>query len=242
MNCATHSEIPAVAFCRSCGKALCNECRREWQGVIYCESCAATQQATPRPQAPPLAPGGRPASGPAPGEPSPGLAFVLGFIPGVGAIYNGQYAKGVLHVVVLGLLISILSSGASGELQPLIGMFTGVWFFYMAFEAYHTAKKRLAGEPVDEFSGLLRAGRQAGNFPLGPLVLIGLGVMFLLNTLGYWSLERIERFWPVLLILAGVYMLYGRLAARAAAQDSLPPPNLGHAGAAGPPDDTGRRE
>src|SRR5574340_380803 len=153
MNCATHPEIPAGAFCRTCGKALCNECRREWQGVIYCESCVAGQQATPRPQAPPLPPGGRPTSGPQPGDPSPGVAFVLGFIPGVGAIYNGQYAKGVLYVVVLGLLISILSSGASGELHPLIGMFTAVWFFYIAFEAYHTAKKRLAGEPVDEFSG-----------------------------------------------------------------------------------------
>lgn len=175
--------------------------------------------------------------------PSPGVAFVLGFIPGVGAIYNGQYAKGVLHVVVLGLLISILSSGASGELHPLIGMFTAVWFFYMAFEAYHTAKKRLAGEPVEEFSGLLRAGRQGGRFPLGPLVLIGLGVIFLLNTLGYWSLERIERFWPVLLILAGVYMLYSRLAGRSAAEDSLPPPTLGHAGShPGILDDASRKE
>ena len=33
---------------------------------------------------------------------SPGLAFLLGFIPGVGAIYNGQYVKGLIHVVVLG--------------------------------------------------------------------------------------------------------------------------------------------
>ena len=30
---------------------------------------------------------------------SPGLAFFLGWIPGVGAIYNGQYAKGLVHAV-----------------------------------------------------------------------------------------------------------------------------------------------
>jgi hypothetical protein len=35
-----------------------------------------------------------------PGEPSPGLAALLGFIPGVGAMYNEQYAKGIVHLMV----------------------------------------------------------------------------------------------------------------------------------------------
>ena len=56
------------------------------------------------------------------GGPSPGFAFLLGLIPGVGAIYNGQYAKGLIHVVILGLLISITSSGAAGDLEPLFGL------------------------------------------------------------------------------------------------------------------------
>ena len=69
----------------------------------------------------------------------------LGLIPGVGAIYNGQYAKGLIHAIILGLLISIMSAGAAGGLEPLIGMVTALWFFYMAFEAYHTAARRLRG-------------------------------------------------------------------------------------------------
>ena len=32
--------------------------------------------------------------------PNPGLAALLGLIPGVGAMYNGQYAKGVIHLIV----------------------------------------------------------------------------------------------------------------------------------------------
>ncbi len=67
--------------------------------------------------------------------PSPGLAFLLGLIPGVGAIYNGQYAKGLIHVVILGLLISIMGSNAAGDLGPLFGMLIALWFPYMAFEA-----------------------------------------------------------------------------------------------------------
>src|SRR5258708_11570568 len=37
MNCTTHPDIPASAYCRSCGKALCESCQRMAQGVIYCE-------------------------------------------------------------------------------------------------------------------------------------------------------------------------------------------------------------
>lgn len=208
MNCATHPEAAAVAYCRTCGKGLCEACRMESQGVVYCSACLPAAQpayAGPAVTVPPAT---------AADAPSPGLAFALGFIPGVGAIYNGQYAKGIVHVVVLGLLISIASSSAAGDFEPLLGLFIAAWFFYMAFEAYHTATKRRAGEAVDEFSGLLRVGHRHGSVPAGPILLIVLGVVFLLNTLGYWSIERLLRFWPVLLIALGIYLLYARLSAR----------------------------
>ena len=41
MNCAKHTEVPATAFCRTCGKALCGDCTRDVRGVIYCEGCIA---------------------------------------------------------------------------------------------------------------------------------------------------------------------------------------------------------
>ena len=34
------------------------------------------------------------------GGPNPSVAAVLGLIPGVGAMYNGQYFKGLIHVVI----------------------------------------------------------------------------------------------------------------------------------------------
>ena len=83
-------------------------------------------------------------------------------------------------------------------------------FFYMAFEAYHTASKRLRGEAVDEFSGLFPVGRRAG-LPLGPIVLILLGVIFLLDTMEMFVCIRSVRYWPVFLILLGCYLLYLRL-------------------------------
>ena len=45
-----------------------------------------------------------------------------------------------------------------------------------------------------------------------PLLLIAIGVLFLLNSLGYIDLDfgELWRFWPVLLILIGLDLLLGR--------------------------------
>lgn len=230
MNCANHMDVAATAFCRNCGRPLCQACQRPVAGTILCDEHApassAWSAAPPPPGAAPYtaqnSPGAPPYSGsaaPVPGSPyargsgvSPGLAFVLGCIPGVGAIYNGQYAKGLIHALIFGLILSIESSGAAPGMEPLMGIMAGIWFFYMAFEAYHTALKRQRGEKVDEFSSIFPLQRQPGrSFPVGPVVMIALGVVFLLNTLEIVRMSDVLRYWPVFLIVMGGYMLYTRV-------------------------------
>lgn len=230
MNCVNHPEAPATAYCRECGKALCETCRRQADGTVYCEEHApgaawnAPPASPPPPPSPPpetpyRVPDPNPYMTPQPTPPhpvdpdvSPGLAFLLGFIPGVGAIYNGQYVKGIIHVVIMGVLISMVSSNDMSEnLQPLFGMMIAVWVFYMAFEAYHTAKRRQLGQPVDEFSSIVPRSEHPTKFPLGPMVLIALGVLFLLHNLNILRIGEIIRYWPVALICLGAYMLYERL-------------------------------
>jgi TM2 domain-containing membrane protein YozV len=214
MNCANHPEIPAVSYCRTCGKAMCQACQRVTQGAVYCEEHALPASAAPGTQPPPLSDSPYTAAVP-PVQPdagaSPGLAFLLGLIPGVGAIYNGQYVKGLIHVVILGVLISIVSSDAAGGFEPLFGMLIGVWVFYMAFEAYHTAKKRQAGQPVDEFSSLIGSHAGPHAFPAGPVVLIAVGILFLLHTLNVIRIGQLLRYWPLGLIALGAYLLYERI-------------------------------
>lgn len=207
MNCQIHPELAASAFCRACGKPLCDQCRNDAYGTVYCAEHVPAPAGT---QPPPAAPGPIPAGYPQP-HINPGLALFLGFIPGVGAIYNGQYAKGLVHAVVFGVLISILNSGAGG-LQPVFGILLPVWIFYMAFEAYHTARKRVAGEPVDEYSSIINLRGQPDNAPVAGIALVVLGVLLLLHTLNLFDFEYIARYWPVLLIAAGVYLLYSRFA------------------------------
>jgi hypothetical protein len=177
------------------------------QGTVYCAEHAPAVHAAATPANPYAAP-----VGPAMVNTgvSPGLAFLLGLIPGVGAIYNGQYAKGLVHVVIFGLLISIVSSGAAGGFEPMFGVLIPVFGFYMAFEAYHTAKKRQLGFPVDEFSSIVPL-RHGTGFPVGPVILIAAGVLFLLINLEVVRLYQIVRYWPVFLIALGAYMLYCRI-------------------------------
>jgi hypothetical protein len=220
MNCQNHPEIPATAYCRTCGKPVCEGCRRDAYGTVFCAEHAPAPAATMPP--PPAVP--RPPAGPVGyvySDVSPGLAFFLGWIPGVGAIYNGQYAKGLVHAVIFGVMCSILDSNLRG-LQPVFGILLAAWMFYMAFEAYHTALKRRSGEPVDEYSSLLNL-RSRHQVPVAGVVLICLGIALLLHTLDLWDFSRVLVYWPVLLILAGAYLLYNRFAGQDAG-----PKEMGH--------------
>jgi hypothetical protein len=224
------SDARIIGYCRLCGKALEEHDATAAEGTLYCAEHAPQAQApagspdgaSPSPveqPPPPLYTASSPyAPSPPPPLPradphvSPGLAFGLGFIPGVGAVYNGQYAKGLLHVVIFGSIISILSSGAAQGFVPLFGLMIPTFVFYMAFEAYHTARKRRDGEMVDEFSGLARARGAQSRFPMAPVLLITFGVLFLLDNLDLLKIGRLLRYWPALLIVLGLYLLYERIA------------------------------
>jgi TM2 domain-containing membrane protein YozV len=156
MNCAQHNDIPAVAYCRTCGKALCETCKRDVQGTIFCDPCLAARVHGPA--------GGNFGSGAgsyqagayqppqarAPEDASPGLALFLGFIPGVGAFYNGQFVKGFVHVFVMSTLIWMSDHGMGG----FAGLLIAAWVFYMVFDAWSTAKARRYGLPIPDPLGL----------------------------------------------------------------------------------------
>jgi TM2 domain-containing membrane protein YozV len=90
-------------------------------------------------------------------EPSPAVAALLGFIPGVGAMYNGQFAKGLVHLAIFAVLISL-----SDNVNGIFGLFSAGWIFYMAFEAYHTAVARRDGLPLPNAFGFNDIGERMG--------------------------------------------------------------------------------
>jgi Domain of unknown function (DUF5668) len=217
MNCANHPDIEKVAFCRTCGKPLCANCTRSVNGVIYCESCLAARMEGVQPNmAPPLS-GFVPASpGVAPGAPNPALAGVLaGFFPfGVGAVYTGQYAKGLAHLLIFTLLV--LGASTGGEAMATVcGLGIAGFYFYQIIDSVRSARALQLGQaPPDPFGlGTTFSGGErldVSKAPVGALILIGLGVLFLLHTLNIWDFSA-HRVWPLILIGIGSFLLLRRL-------------------------------
>ena len=156
MNCANHPERERVSFCQSCGKPLCGECTRVVGAGVFCEPCLAARLAAADAGIPHYS--AVPGSGapPVPGTPNPGLAALLGLIPGVGAMYNGQYAKGVVHLIVFAVLVSL------ADAHGAFGILVAGWVFYQIFEAYHTARARRDGTPLPNPFGLNDVGERFG--------------------------------------------------------------------------------
>jgi hypothetical protein len=166
MNCANHPDREHTAFCQNCGKPLCPECTRVVGSSVFCETCLAARLAgTGAPAGAPTDTASGFAAGPdvygvrytpTPGEPNPGLAALLGFIPGVGAMYNGQYAKGVVHLIVFAILVSLANENG------IFGLFIAGWVCYQVIEAHQTAKARRDGTPLPNPFGLNDLGERLG--------------------------------------------------------------------------------
>jgi hypothetical protein len=223
MNCANHADASAVAYCRTCGKALCANCTRPVRGVIYCEDCLGARMEGTAPTGTtgfvsstftPAASGQIPPPPPPVGSgsgPNPTVAGILaGFFPfGVGAVYTGQYAKGLAHLAIFVLLIAGCNSG--GDVLPAISGI-GIAFFvvYQIIDAVRSARAIQAGMPAPDPYGLGAtfgggAKIETSKIPIGAVVLILLGVLFLLHTMGFAE-YGMDRFWPLILIALGAWL------------------------------------
>ena len=227
MKCAVHTDVDATGYCRNCGKPMCPACARPVHGVLYCEDCLAaiTGQAAPAPAyapppavapqpsanayAPPPSSVAMPVARPA-GQSSPAAAFILAFIfPGLGAIYNRQYNKGLIHIAIFASIILGLSSDLDGGFKAMLGILLAGFIFYTAFEAMQTAQAKNRGEiPPDPLESWSK------DRPIGAIILIGLGVLFLLDNFHIFDFIRIGRLWPLILIGVGLYMFRNKLGVR----------------------------
>jgi len=192
------------------------------RGVIYCEECLGAKMEGAVPgtagfvsgTAPAAMPGASTAGVPAPSTgPNPALAGILGVFPGVGAVYTGQYVKGLAHLAIFVLLV--IGANASDDVHSeALGIICGfgIAFFivYQIIDAVRTAKAIQMAQPVPDPFGLVAtfgggAKIETSKIPMGAIVLILLGVLFLLHTLGLTEFG-LERFWPLILIFIGGWM------------------------------------
>lgn len=199
MNCAYHIHNPAVVNCNSCGKPLCPTCDHRIKGFPFCQDCIVSgidllrrHNQNHDSHAPFIKK-----------QTSPIIATLLSFIcPGLGAAYNGQTTKALIHFTVfVGLFQMAVLTG--GMAIFVIGFF-GMWVF-AALDAFRTAQTIRSGITPDDAEDLL-VQRFSGNTKLWGIVLTVLGISFFLQT--FLNFRFISKFViPVLLIGLGVHLL-----------------------------------
>jgi hypothetical protein len=223
MNCAIHPEATAAVYCRTCGKALCESCQRDVKGVIYCEDCLAARVANTMPTAGPYAAAPAAAAMPAPpprvvvtSGPSPGLAGVLaGLFPfGVGAVYCGEYIKGLVYLGVFAGLVWGETLDMSDGAHAFLGLALAFFYVYQIVDAVRAAKALQMGQPAPDPFGVnnvFGGGKiDTSHVPVGALILILIGVLFLLDSLFGFEFWWLGRLWPLILIVLGVWMFIKR--------------------------------
>jgi hypothetical protein len=147
--------------------------------------------------------------------PNPTVAGILaGFFPfGVGAVYTGQYAKGLAHLAIFGLLIAGASASDNGHSEALgviCGLGIAFFYVYQIIDSVRSARAIQMAQPIPDPFGLAATFGggtkiETSKIPMGAVVLILLGVLFLLHTLGLME-YGIDRFWPLILIGLGSWL------------------------------------
>jgi len=145
---------------------------------------------------------------------SPAAAGILsGFFPGVGQLYNGEYLKGILFLIIFAGLISLQPHGG----QPFPGLILAGFYVFQIIEAVQTAKSinlQAQGAPgapaspaIPGASTPAKPAPKSGSVFWG-LGLMALGAIFLLANFDILDYDRIFDFWPVLIIIVGIKMIF----------------------------------
>ncbi len=209
MNCAYHPTAQSQEFCSTCSKALCAECAHQIKGKVFCQDClvrgtewAAAVKDLRLP------------------ADAPKRAAALSLIPGMGAVYNGEYLKAITQFAVFAALIIM-----GDDINGIFGFGAFVFLVSTMFDSYRTAESimrtRLEPKTVKPGPEKDRSVAAWGVF------LIGLGVVFLLRNI--IPFHFFNRLWPLGFIALGGYLVYRALSDRGAAQGA------GNAAALGEP-------
>ncbi len=203
MYCAYHQKNPAVVQCNQCARWLCPACDHRIRGFPFCQDCivAGVELLRTQPQSN--------ASYVIRRKSSPFVATLLSFVPGLGAAYNGQTAKAIVHFAIFASFfqMAVLTQGMHFFVLGVLG----TWLF-AAVDACRTAQLMRAGlSPETEEDVIAR--RLYGNPFAWGVTLVLIGTIFLLHTLLGIQLP-VRELLPVALVLLGAYMLFDYLRRR----------------------------
>lgn len=193
MYCSYHSSSAARVQCASCRRSLCSACDHRIKGYPYCQDCilrgveglSAYRYQSHGTRSRAL------------------MATVLALVPGMGAVYNRQNVKAVVHFFTIVGLFQLTKLHVAPGLFALAGF---VCYIYSIIDANRTAHAIARGESAaadeDRFKkALIRKAPALG------MIFIVAGILFVVNILRPVALLGLAKLFPVVLILLGGYLL-----------------------------------
>ena len=192
MYCSYHTSNISGVQCSSCARPLCRACDPRIKGYPYCQDCIVLgveglsrgyENVRPRGRA--------------------RLAAMFAVLPGMGAVYNRQNIKAVVHFVSIIGLFELASLRVASGVFALAGVLV---YLYSIIDAYRTAMSIARGESaaVDEERFKRSLIKRA---PLIGIMLISAGILLVVQILRPFAFVTLARLFPVALIILGGYLL-----------------------------------
>lgn len=137
---------------------------------------------------------------------STGVAALLSiFFPfGVGALYNEQKQKALLHFLIPFGMIVALARGGSGV---VFGLGLGAFYFYQIFDNIQSARViNATGSVAQSLSPGSPEAASSGSIFWG-LFLIVLGIVLILANFEIIAYQTLGNYWPLAVIIIGLKLV-----------------------------------
>jgi hypothetical protein len=192
MYCSYHPSNVSRVRCTNCSRQLCVYCDHRIKGYPYCQDCIVSG----------IECLSRKSATEAHSKRSARLAALFALMPGMGAVYNRQNFKAIVHFVAIVGLFHLSSIKVLADFFVLAGM---AFYFYSIMDAYRTAKAIAHGESPAVGEQRLKQSLARGAPAIGT-TLIAAGLLYLIQVVRPFGLSSL-RLIPVGLILLGGYLI-----------------------------------
>lgn len=141
---------------------------------------------------------------------TPFAIILSAIVPGMGQVYVGYYKQAFVTIMLFASVITALSSGVASGMEPLFGIFLGFFYFYQMIDAgrkcsFYNRAVEGQGQAIPDLGMALP---DTGGSRFAGIALIVIGALAFMRTKFDVSMEWLQDWWPLILIIIGAYILY----------------------------------
>jgi hypothetical protein len=136
-------------------------------------------------------------------EKNPSLAAFLAIFPGMGAVYNGNFIKGITFMLIFAVLI-VLTGNAHDPDAVVFALMIAGFYIFQIIDSYNDAGRiNQNASPGEEPA---RGKEDLSLF--SAVVVLVMGIIFQLANFDLLTYRQVTRLWPLALIAFGIKIVF----------------------------------